>query len=214
METSLATCEGHFLIQQNSVHREEKAGGGGNWGGQKAGEGRVCSVGKWADPSEARAVVGTQLPGARGEGSQHRRGVSWGPSGSRVLGSSLCPSRPPPASLACLPLLPPFPRLLEQQAEQLQCETSPNPTPATLPVAVRFGATERRLQHSQFEYTLDPNITSAGPTKSFLRCQAKGVAAWPAAGGSLQGFLADGAREGPRGFGLGMSCLRWDWAVR
>ncbi|XP_032723836.1 plexin-B1 isoform X2 [Lontra canadensis] len=58
--------------------------------------------------------------------------------------------------------------LLEQQAERLQCETSPRPTPATLPVAVWFGATERRLQHSQFEYTSDPNVTSAGPTKSFL----------------------------------------------
>ncbi|XP_022353448.1 LOW QUALITY PROTEIN: plexin-B1 [Enhydra lutris kenyoni] len=58
--------------------------------------------------------------------------------------------------------------LLEQQAERLQCETSPRPTPATLPVAVWFGATERRLQHSQFEYTSDPNITSASPTKSFL----------------------------------------------
>uniref|UniRef100_A0A8C2SCM3 Sema domain-containing protein n=1 Tax=Capra hircus TaxID=9925 RepID=A0A8C2SCM3_CAPHI len=58
--------------------------------------------------------------------------------------------------------------LLEQQAEQLQCETSPHPTPATLPVAVWFGAAERRLQHSQFEYTSDPNVTSASPTKSFL----------------------------------------------
>ncbi|XP_044109590.1 plexin-B1 isoform X2 [Neovison vison] len=58
--------------------------------------------------------------------------------------------------------------LLEQQADRLQCETSPRPTPATLPVAVWFGATERRLQHSQFEYTSDPNVTSAGPTKSFL----------------------------------------------
>lgn len=58
--------------------------------------------------------------------------------------------------------------LLEYQEEQLQCETSPHPTPATLPVAVWFGATERRLQHSQFEYTSDPNVTSAGPTKSFL----------------------------------------------
>ncbi|VFV17281.1 plexin-b1 sep receptor [Lynx pardinus] len=58
--------------------------------------------------------------------------------------------------------------LLEQQAEQLQCETSPPPTPATLPVAVWFGAAERRLQHSQFEYTSDPNVTSASPTKSFL----------------------------------------------
>uniref|UniRef100_A0A2I2Z8P2 Plexin-B1 n=1 Tax=Gorilla gorilla gorilla TaxID=9595 RepID=A0A2I2Z8P2_GORGO len=58
--------------------------------------------------------------------------------------------------------------LPEQQSEQLQCETSPHPTPATLPVAVWFGATERRLQRGQFKYTLDPNITSAGPTKSFL----------------------------------------------
>lgn len=58
--------------------------------------------------------------------------------------------------------------LLERQAEQLRCETSPHSTLATLPVAVWFGATERRLQHSQFEYTSDPNVTSAGPTKSFL----------------------------------------------
>uniref|UniRef100_A0A8D1YNS1 Plexin-B1 n=1 Tax=Sus scrofa TaxID=9823 RepID=A0A8D1YNS1_PIG len=58
--------------------------------------------------------------------------------------------------------------LLEQQVEQLRCETSPQPAPATLPVTVWFGATKRRLQHSQFEYTSDPNVTSAGPTKSFL----------------------------------------------
>ncbi|XP_054406805.2 plexin-B1 isoform X2 [Pongo abelii] len=58
--------------------------------------------------------------------------------------------------------------LPEQQSEQLRCETSPRPTPATLPVAVWFGATERRLQRGQFKYTFDPNITSAGPTKSFL----------------------------------------------
>ncbi|XP_068414092.1 plexin-B1 isoform X5 [Eschrichtius robustus] len=58
--------------------------------------------------------------------------------------------------------------LLEQQAEQLWCETSPHATPATLPVAVWFGAAERRLHHSQFEYTSDPNVTSAGPAKSFL----------------------------------------------
>uniref|UniRef100_G3TMS5 Plexin-B1 n=1 Tax=Loxodonta africana TaxID=9785 RepID=G3TMS5_LOXAF len=58
--------------------------------------------------------------------------------------------------------------LPEQQSEQLRCETSPHPAPATLPVAVWFGATERRLQHSQFQYTSDPNITSAGPAKSFL----------------------------------------------
>ncbi|XP_008056443.1 plexin-B1 [Carlito syrichta] len=58
--------------------------------------------------------------------------------------------------------------LPEQQSEQLWCETSPHPTPATLFVTVWFGATERRLQHGQFKYTSDPSITSAGPTKSFL----------------------------------------------
>ncbi|XP_036189564.1 plexin-B1 isoform X2 [Myotis myotis] len=55
-----------------------------------------------------------------------------------------------------------------QQAEQLRCETSPHPAPAALPVAVWFGATERRPPHSRFEYTPDPNATSAGPAKSFL----------------------------------------------
>ncbi|XP_073916105.1 plexin-B1 isoform X1 [Castor canadensis] len=58
--------------------------------------------------------------------------------------------------------------LMEQQSEQLRCETSPHPVPAMLPVAVWFGATERRLQHGQFKYTSDPNVTSASPTKSFL----------------------------------------------
>ncbi|KAM9185721.1 plexin-B1 isoform 2-T2 [Dugong dugon] len=58
--------------------------------------------------------------------------------------------------------------LPEQQSDQLRCETSPHPAPAVLPVSVRFGATERRLRHSQFQYTSDPNVTSAGPAKSFI----------------------------------------------
>ncbi|KAM4863155.1 plexin-B1 [Urocitellus parryii] len=58
--------------------------------------------------------------------------------------------------------------LLEQQSEQLQCKTSPHSIPATLPVTVWFGTIKRRLQHGQFKYTSDPNVTSAGPTKSFL----------------------------------------------
>lgn len=58
--------------------------------------------------------------------------------------------------------------LPEQQAEQLLCETSPHPVPATFPVSVWFGGAERKLLHSQFEYTPDPNVTSAGPAKSFL----------------------------------------------
>ncbi|XP_027625116.1 plexin-B1 [Tupaia chinensis] len=58
--------------------------------------------------------------------------------------------------------------LPEQQSEELRCETSPCPAPATLPVTVWFGAAERRLQHGQFQYTSDPNVTSASPAKSFL----------------------------------------------
>ncbi|XP_073086650.1 plexin-B1 isoform X2 [Manis javanica] len=57
--------------------------------------------------------------------------------------------------------------LPEPRAERLQCETGPQHTPAVLPVAVWFGAVEQRL-HSQFQYTADPNVTSAGPTKSFV----------------------------------------------
>lgn len=73
------------------------------------------------------------------------------------------------------PIFYPPPRLLEQQSEQLHCETSPNPVPAELPVMVWFGATERRLQHSQFKYTADPNITSVGPAKSFFRWGAESM---------------------------------------
>jgi hypothetical protein len=91
------------------------------------------------------------------------------------------PSFPPPAQLAYLPLLSPLHRLMEQQSEQLRCETSPHPVPAMLPVAVWFGATERRLQHGQFKYTSDPNVTSASPTKSFLRCEAR-VGCWHVGG--------------------------------
>lgn len=65
--------------------------------------------------------------------------------------------------------------LLEQQSEQLYCETGPYPVPAELPVTVLFGATERRLQHGQFKYTSDPNVTSVGPTKSFFRCGAQNM---------------------------------------
>lgn len=142
--------------------------------------------------------------------------VSCGPSGSRVLESPLSPSCAPLAQSGLPATSPSLLRLLEQQAEQLRCETSPHPTPATLPVAVWFGAAERRLHHSQFEYTSDPNVTSAGPAKSFLRCWAEGMAAWHAVGRSLQlqymgvcRALCGGLRllccwwgEGPWGFGL------------
>ncbi|XP_072510852.1 plexin-B1 isoform X3 [Notamacropus eugenii] len=54
------------------------------------------------------------------------------------------------------------------QMEQLQCQTSPSPVSAELQVAVWFGGVERQLQQGLFQYTPDPNITSAGPAKSFV----------------------------------------------
>lgn len=66
--------------------------------------------------------------------------------------------------------------------------------PAELPVTVWFGDTERRLQHSQFKYTSDPNITSVGPTKSFFRCGAKacveGLCSSHSGGGGVLGMEA------------------------
>lgn len=93
-------------------------------------------------------------------------------------------------------LAPPLccpPRLPEPRAERLQCETGPQHTPAVLPVAVWFGAVEQRL-HSQFQYTADPNVTSAGPTKSFVRC-----------GRGLGGPAQDGwSPRAPRGAALSL----------
>nr|KAF6335634.1 plexin B1 [Pipistrellus kuhlii] len=62
----------------------------------------------------------------------------------------------------------PCPLLPGPQAGQLRCETGPHPAPAALPVAVWFGAAERRLPHGGFEYTANPNVTAAGPARSFL----------------------------------------------
>lgn len=168
LETNLVTCKGRFLILQKSMHSRE---------GWDAGEGRKGATAKVVPSERGQTFLKLGLlwecrfwgPPWRWQLAPKGRELC----GLRVLESPL--AVPLPASLTCLPLLPPFPRLLEQQAEELQCETGPHATPATLPVTVWFGATERRLQHSQFEYTSDPNVTSAGPAKSFLRCWAKGM---------------------------------------
>lgn len=99
-----------------------------------------------------------------------------------------------------------FPRLLEQQSEQLYCETSPYPVPAALPVAVWFGATERTLQHSQFKYTSNPNVTSVGPTKSFFRCGAKSMC-----GKSLK--FSSGGGCGVLGMGAVNPLLLTEWVM-
>nr|XP_033782092.1 plexin-B1 [Geotrypetes seraphini]XP_033782094.1 plexin-B1 [Geotrypetes seraphini]XP_033782095.1 plexin-B1 [Geotrypetes seraphini]XP_033782096.1 plexin-B1 [Geotrypetes seraphini] len=56
----------------------------------------------------------------------------------------------------------------EMQQNRLECRTSPSNTSVELPVTVTYGEQERRLAGSLFRYTPDPNITSAGPAKSFL----------------------------------------------
>lgn len=206
METSLVTCEG-FLILQKPVHSRVGCRG------EQEGRGPSLPRQKGARPSQSWAVVGVEPAGAavevavRPKGSELR--LEWVPR------RGVIPPSQAPCSLACLPPLPPFPRLQGQQAEQLWCETSPYPTPATLPVAVWFGATERKLQHSQFEYTSDPNITSAGPTKSFLRCRAKGTPHGTGEGGPSRcrtwGMCGFGGAvtptllvgRGPCSFGLG-----------
>ncbi|XP_053147883.1 plexin-B1 isoform X2 [Hemicordylus capensis] len=55
----------------------------------------------------------------------------------------------------------------EMQENELQCRTSPSNTSMELPVTIKYGDQDRRLEDSLFKYTLDPNITFAEPAKSF-----------------------------------------------
>lgn len=82
--------------------------------------------------------------------------------------------------------------------------------PAALPVAVWFGTTERTLQHGQFKYTSDPNVTSVGPTKSFFRCGAKSMCGKSfSSHGGRGGVL----RMGAVNLGLGISWLGLGYAL-
>uniref|UniRef100_A0ABM5FJ05 Plexin-B1 n=1 Tax=Pogona vitticeps TaxID=103695 RepID=A0ABM5FJ05_9SAUR len=55
----------------------------------------------------------------------------------------------------------------EVQEDLLQCLTSPSDASMELPVTIKYGNQERRLENPLFKYTLDPNITYAEPSKSF-----------------------------------------------
>ncbi|XP_061474904.1 plexin-B1 isoform X2 [Rhineura floridana] len=55
----------------------------------------------------------------------------------------------------------------EVQEKELQCLTSSSKISVELPVTIKYGDQERRLEHSLFRYTQDPNITYAEPAKSF-----------------------------------------------
>nr|XP_009506679.1 PREDICTED: plexin-B1 isoform X2 [Phalacrocorax carbo] len=83
-----------------------------------------------------------------------------------LLGSKLLTGHPNEISVLLGDL--PCHILSEKTEDQLACQTSPSNVSAELPVTIKYGDQERRLEGSLFRYTLDPNITFAEPPKSFL----------------------------------------------
>nr|XP_010301969.1 PREDICTED: plexin-B1 isoform X2 [Balearica regulorum gibbericeps] len=83
-----------------------------------------------------------------------------------LLGSKLLTGHPNEISVLLGDL--PCHILSEMTEDQLTCQTSPSNVSAELPVTIKYGDQERRLEGSLFRYTLDPNITFAEPPKSFL----------------------------------------------
>ncbi|NXX05579.1 PLXB1 protein, partial [Larus smithsonianus] len=83
-----------------------------------------------------------------------------------LLGSKLLTGHPSEISVLLGDL--PCHILSEMTEDQLACQTSPSNVSTELPVTVKYGDQERRLEGSLFRYTLDPNITFAEPPKSFL----------------------------------------------
>ncbi|XP_009328214.1 PREDICTED: plexin-B1 isoform X3 [Pygoscelis adeliae] len=83
-----------------------------------------------------------------------------------LLGSKLLTGHPSEISVLLGDL--PCHILSEMTEDQLACQTSPSNVSAELPVTIKYGDQERRLEGSFFRYTLDPNITFAEPPKSFL----------------------------------------------
>ncbi|XP_010012527.1 PREDICTED: plexin-B1 isoform X2 [Nestor notabilis] len=83
-----------------------------------------------------------------------------------LLGSKLLTGHPSEISVLLGDL--PCHILSEMTEDQLACQTSPSNVSAELPVTIKYGDQERRLEGSLFRYTLDPNVTFAEPPKSFL----------------------------------------------
>ncbi|XP_075403398.1 plexin-B1 [Tenrec ecaudatus] len=138
----------------------------------------VCTTGR--SPEEVSGPVMVEVLG-RGHGVSERdfayqdpevysifpvRGPKAGGTHLTLQGSKLLTGRPQDIQVVVGDR--PCHLLSEQQSEQLRCETSPHAVPTELPVAVWFGTAERTLGHSHFQYTPDPNITSASPTRSFF----------------------------------------------
>uniref|UniRef100_A0A8C2TY34 Plexin-B1 n=1 Tax=Coturnix japonica TaxID=93934 RepID=A0A8C2TY34_COTJA len=102
---------------------------------------------------ELRSIVPTQGPKAGG-------------TCLTLLGSKLLTGHPNEISVLLGDL--PCHILSEMTEDQLACQTSPSNVSTELPVTIKYGEQERRLEGSLFRYTLDPNITFAEPPKSFL----------------------------------------------
>uniref|UniRef100_A0A8C6J5F7 Plexin-B1 n=1 Tax=Melopsittacus undulatus TaxID=13146 RepID=A0A8C6J5F7_MELUD len=74
-----------------------------------------------------------------------------------LLGSKLLTGHPSEISVLLGDL--PCHILSEMTEDQLACQTSPSNVSAELPVTIKYGNQERRLEGSLFRYTLDPNVT-------------------------------------------------------
>uniref|UniRef100_A0A8C2TZ80 Plexin-B1 n=1 Tax=Coturnix japonica TaxID=93934 RepID=A0A8C2TZ80_COTJA len=99
---------------------------------------------------ELRSIVPTQGPKAGG-------------TCLTLLGSKLLTGHPNEISVLLGDL--PCHILSEMTEDQLACQTSPSNVSTELPVTIKYGEQERRLEGSLFRYTLDPNITFAEPPK-------------------------------------------------
>ncbi|XP_019360442.1 PREDICTED: plexin-B1 isoform X1 [Gavialis gangeticus] len=138
----------------------------------------VCTTGSsW---TERAGHVAVEVPGGGHGVSGHvftyqnpelrsivpARGPKAGGTCLTLLGSKLVTGRPSEISILVGDL--PCHILGEMQESQLKCQTSPSNVSTELPITVKYGDRERRLEGSLFTYTLDPNITFAEPPKSFL----------------------------------------------
>ncbi|KYO26306.1 plexin-D1 [Alligator mississippiensis] len=138
----------------------------------------VCTTGSsW---TERAGHVAVEVPGGGHGVSGHvftyqnpelrsivpARGPKAGGTCLTLLGSKLVTGRPSEISVLVGDL--PCHILGEMQESQLKCQTSPSNVSTQLPITVKYGDRERRLEGSLFTYTLDPNITFAEPPKSFL----------------------------------------------
>ncbi|KAL0158612.1 hypothetical protein M9458_046688, partial [Cirrhinus mrigala] len=52
--------------------------------------------------------------------------------------------------------------------ERVECVTGGSNRTGESGVTVRFGRAERHLQEVLYQYTPDPNVTHAAPSKSFI----------------------------------------------